>query len=151
MMDLYTRGSTPRLVQSFTGSTLGQQGFTDSETYDDALMIDAFLAEGTPDGLTRAVTLGDSLLIVQRFDPAHDGRVRAAYSPAPLVTMRGHGGLRTKVRIRDKASDVGDMARVGMALSRLYTTTGRIPYLTDAEAIGAWVARNCFDQRGAGV
>jgi hypothetical protein len=60
MMDLYARGSTPRLVQSFTGGTLGQQGFTDSETYDDALMIDAFLAEGTPDGLTRAVTLLNS-------------------------------------------------------------------------------------------
>ena len=150
MMDLYARGSTPRLVQSFTGGTLGQQGFTDSETYDDALMIDAFLAEGTPDGLTRAVTLGNSLLIVERFDPAHNGRVRAAYSPAPLVTMRGHGRLRTKVRIRDKTSDVGDMAWVGMALTRLYVTTGRIPYLTGAEAIGAWVARNCFDQRGAG-
>jgi hypothetical protein len=150
MMDLYAHGSTPRLVQSFTGGTLGQQGFTDSETYDDALMIDAFLAEGTPDGLARAVTLGNSLLIVQSHDPARDGRIRVAYSPAPLVTVRGHGHSRTKVRITDKTSDVGNMAWVGMALTRLYATTGSTPYLTGAEAIATWVVRNCSDQRGAG-
>jgi len=101
MMDLYAQGSTPRLVQSFMGGTLGRQGFTDAETYDDALIIDAFLAEGTANGLTRAATLGNSLLIVQAHDPAHDGRIRAAYSPMPLVTARGRGHLRTRVRIRD--------------------------------------------------
>ena len=150
MMDLYALGSTPRLVQSFTGGTLGQQDFTDSETYDDALMIDAFLAEGTPDGLARAVTLGSSLLLVQSRDPAHDGRIRASYSPAPLVTVRGHGRQRIKVRIRDKTSDVGTMAWDGMALTRLYAATGNSSYLAGAEAIGTWVTRNCFDHRGAG-
>src|ERR1700688_3690526 len=150
-MDLYATGSTARLVQSFTGGTLGQQGFTDSETYDDALMIDAYLAEGTSDGLARAMTIGNSLLIVQAHDPAHDGRIRAAYAPAPLVTApKGHGRPRIKVRIRDKTSDVGTVAWVGMALSRLYATTGNTSYLTGAEAIGAWVARTCFDRRGAG-
>ncbi len=150
-MDLYATGSTPRLVQSFTGGTLGQQGFTDSETYDDALMIDAYLAEGTPDGLARATTLGNSLLVVQSHDPAHDGRVRAAYSPVPLVTPRkGHGRTRIKIRIRDKTSDVGNMAWVGMALTRLYSITGNASYLGGAESIGAWVVRNCLDPRGAG-
>jgi hypothetical protein len=153
MMDLYAQGSTPRLVQSFTGGTLGRQGFTDSETYDDALMIDAFLGEGTPDGLARAMTLGNSLLIVQSHDPAHDGRIRVAYAPAPLVTTTGrHGHLRTKVRVRvrDKTSDVGNMAWVGMALTRLYAATGNTSYLTGAESVGAWVVRNSFDSRGAG-
>jgi hypothetical protein len=150
MMDRYAHGSTPRLVQSFTGGALGQQGFTDSETYDDALVIDAYLAEGTPDGLTRAVTLGNSLLTAQKYDPAHDGRIRAAYSPTPLVTMKGHGRTRTKVRIRDKTSDVGDMAWAGMALTRLYATTHIASYLTSAETVGAWVVRNSSDQRGAG-
>ena len=47
MTDRYTTGSTPRLVQSFTGGALGRQQFTASLTYDDALVIDTFLASGT--------------------------------------------------------------------------------------------------------
>ena len=68
------------------GGTLGRQSFTDSETYDDALMIDAYLTEGTPDGLARAKVIGNSLLLVQAHDPAHDGRIREGYAPAPLAT-----------------------------------------------------------------
>ena len=48
MMDLYATGTTPRLVQSFEGGVLGQQAFTDSFTYDDALMIDSYLRGGNP-------------------------------------------------------------------------------------------------------
>jgi hypothetical protein len=74
-----------------------------------------------------------------------------SYSPAPLVTSgKGQRHTRTKIRIRDKTSDVGNMAWVGMALSRLYSATGNTSYLGGAESIGAWVARNCHDQRGAG-
>ena len=47
MMDLRTAGAVPRLVQSFAGGRLGSQHFTDSETYDDALIIDALIADGT--------------------------------------------------------------------------------------------------------
>src|SRR5208282_3415926 len=84
MMDRYAAGSTPRLVQSFTGGVLGQQGFTSSVTYDDALVIDAYLAEGTRAARARAEVIGDGLLYVQAHDPAHDGRIRAAYAPQPL-------------------------------------------------------------------
>lgn len=150
MMDMYAAGSAPRLVQSFTGGRLGRQGFTDSETYDDALMIDAYLAEGTPDGLAHAGTLGNALLIVQAHDPDHDDRIREAYAPSPFVSATKHGRLRTKVRIQDKTSDVGNMAWVGMALTRLYATTGNTSYLAGAESIGVWVVRNCLDRRGAG-
>lgn len=150
VMDRHAAGSTPRLVQSFTAGTLGRQGFTDSESYDDALMIDAYLAEGTPDGLARANVIASSLLIVQAHDPAHDGRIRAAYAPAPLAAVTKHGRVHIKVQIRDKTSDVGSMAWVGMALTRLYATSGNSSYLTGAESIGAWVARDCFDSRGAG-
>lgn len=151
MMDLYATGTTPRLVQSFTGGVLGQQGFTDSETYDDALMVDAYLAEGTPDGLARAETIGSSLLLVQAHDPAHDGRIRVAYAPTPLVTGPArHGKQRVKVGLRDRTSDVGNMAWVGMALTRLYAATGNASYLNGAEAIGTWVWRHCYDPRGAG-
>ena len=150
MMDLYATGTAPRLVQSFMGGTLGRQGFTDSETYDDALMIDAYLAEGTPDGLARATVIGNSLLLVQAHDPAHDGRIREAYAPAPLVTTTKHGRQHVRVQIRDKTSDVGNMAWVGMALTRLYVDTGNTTFLAGAESIGAWAVRNCLDQRGAG-
>jgi len=149
-MDLYATGSTPRLVQSFTGGTLGRQSFTDSETYDDALMIDAYLTEGTPDGLARAKVIGNSLLLVQAHDPAHDGRIREGYAPAPLATTTKHGRQHIRVQIRDKTSDVGNMAWVGMALARLYAATSSTAYLSGAESIGAWVIRNCYDQRGAG-
>ncbi len=59
MMDRYAAGSTPRLVPSFTGGILGRQRFTASETYDDALIIDAYLAAGTPAGRSRAAVIGN--------------------------------------------------------------------------------------------
>lgn len=148
-MDLYATGSTLRLVQSFTGGTLGAQGFTDSETYDDALVIDAFLAEGTPDGLARAEVLGDALLLVQAHDPSRDGRVREAYAPTALVKVHRHRQT-VRVGIRDRTSDVGNMAWVGMALTRLYATTGDSSYLAGAESIGTWIVDHCYDTRGAG-
>jgi hypothetical protein len=143
MMDRYATGSTPRLVQSFTGGVLGQEHFTDSETYDDALIIDALLAEGTPDAVARAEVIGQGLLYVQANDPDHDGRIRAAYAPTPLTGP-------SDVRATDKTSDVGNMAWVGQALVQLYASTGDASYLTGAESIGAWVQKNCDDTRGAG-
>jgi len=99
-MDRYTTGTVPRLVQSFTGGVLGRQHFTDSETYDDALIIDAYLTEGTATGLARARVIGNALLYVQAHDPRHDGRVRAAYAPLPLTSP-------AKVKATDPTSDVG--------------------------------------------
>ena len=151
MMDRYATGTTPRLVQSYTGGTLGADGFTNAYSYDVALVIDAYLAEGTPDGLVRAETLGSSLLLVQAHDPAHDGRVRAAYAPNPLVVARPAGHHpRVAVHIRDRTADVGTMAWIGLALTRLYLASGDSTYLAGAQAIGTWVERNCADQRGAG-
>jgi hypothetical protein len=143
MMDRYAAGSTPRLVQSFTGGVLGQQGFTSSVTYDDALIIDAYLAEGTRAGRARAEVIGDGLLYVQAHDPAHDGRIRAAYSPGPLLAP-------SDVDPTDPATLAGNMAWAGQALARLYAVTGRMAYLEGAEAIGNWVQAHCYDTRGAG-
>jgi hypothetical protein len=143
MMDKYATGSVPRLVQSFAGGPLGRQHFTDSETYDDALMIDAYLAGGTRADLARAKVIGNGLLYVQAHDPAHDGRVRAAYAPAPL---RRPGD----VRATDPTSDVGNMAWVGQALAQLYAATHLARYLRGAEAIGNWIQAHCRDTRGAG-
>lgn len=143
MMDRYADGSTPRLVQSFTGGVLGAQGFTSSVTYDDALVIDAYLAEKTAAARARAEVIGDGLLYVQAQDPAHDGRIRAAYAPRPLL---GPGD----VDATDSATLAGNMAWAGQALVQLYAATGDREYLNGAEAIGNWVQANCYDTRGAG-
>lgn len=143
MMDRYAAGSTPRLVQSFTGGVLGQQGFTSSVTYDDALVIDAYLAEGLPAGRARAEVIGHGLLYVQAHDPAHDGRLRAAYAPSPLL---GPGD----VYATDAATPTGNMAWAGQALVQLYAATGSAAYLDGAEAIGNWVQAHCYDTRGPG-
>jgi hypothetical protein len=143
MMDRYAAGSTPRLAASFTGGVLGGRHFTASETYDNALVIDAYLAARTPAGRSRAEIIGNGLLYVQANDPLHDGRVRAAYAPTPL---RSPGD----VKPTDPAALTGNMAWAGQALVQLYAATGRRAYLRGAEAIGNWVQAHCHDTRGPG-
>ena len=143
MTDRYATGSTPRLVQSFTGGTLGRQHFTASQTYDDALVIDAFLASGTAAGRSKAVAIGDGLLRAQASDPRHDGRLRAAYASAPL-------GNASDATATNLATLAGNMAWAGLALLQLHAATGRQAYLTAAEAIGNWVQAHCYDQREPG-
>jgi len=142
MMDAYASGTSLRLVQSFTGGILEKRGFTDSVTYDDALVIDALLARGTTDDVSRAEVIGDALLYVQAEDPDHDGRIRAAYAPTPLAAP-------ADVVATDPTSDVGNMAWVGQALVQLYARTGDTSYLAGATAIGQWIERNTYDTRGA--
>ena len=143
MMDRYTAGSTPRLVQSYAGGTLGRDHFNASETYDDAVVIDAYLAAGTAAGRRRAKIIGSALLYVQDHDPLHDGRIRAAYAPTPLRSPAA-------VTATDPASVTGDLAWAGQALVQLYAATGRRAYLTGAEAIGNWVQAHAYDTRGPG-
>jgi hypothetical protein len=143
MMDRYAADSVPRLVQSFAGGVLERQHFTASETYDDAVVIDAYLAAGTAAGRSRAAVIGNALLYVQANDPQHDGRVRAAYAPVPLRSP-------ADVTATDTATNTGEVAWAGQALVHLYAVTGRMAYLAGAEAIGNWVQACCYDNRGAG-
>ena len=143
MMDRYNSGAQLRLVQSFSGGVLERRHFTDSVTYDDALIIDALLARGAPEDRARAQVLGESLLYVQASDPAHDGRVRAAYAPAALAGPAA-------VQITDPTSDVGNMAWVGQALVQLYARTGVAAYLAGARSIGEWIQLHARDARGSG-
>ncbi len=143
MMDMYATGSALRLVQSFTGGVLEKKKYTDSVTYDDALIIDALLARGTADDVARAQVIGNSLLYVQANDPAHDGRVRAAYAPNPISSPGA-------IDATDPTSDVGNMAWVGQALLQLYARTNESSYLTGATAIANWIQSNTYDSRGAG-
>jgi hypothetical protein len=143
MMDRYATGSAVRLVQSFTGGTLEKLHFTDSITYDDAVVIDALLARGTAADVARAGTIGDALLYVQANDTARDGRVRAAYAPDPLT---GPGSI----TVTDPTSDVGNVAWVGQALLQLYARTGQASDLAGATAAATWIYTNTYDTRGAG-
>ncbi len=143
MMDRYASGPTPRLVQSFTGGVLGARHLTVSETYDDAVLIDAYLALGTRPARKRAEVIGDALLYVQAHDPLADGRVRASYAPTPLRRP-------ADVVPDNLAVPSGAMAWAGQALVQLYSATGRVAYLTGAEAIGNWLQVNCLDTRGPG-
>ncbi len=141
MMDLYVKGSTTRLVQSFRGGRL--RHFKDAVTYDDALMVDALLAQGTGDDVTRARVIGDAFLYVQAHDAAGDGRLRAAYAPKPLRNPED-------VVVDDNTSDAGNMAWVGQALIQLHEKTADGSYLTGALAIAQWLQANTYDTRGSG-
>lgn len=141
MMDKYATGSTTRLVRSFDGGPL--KGFTDAVTYDDALFIDAMVADGSVAAVVRAKVVGNAFLYVQAHDVAGDGRLRAAYAPQPL---RKPGD----VVVDDNTSDVGNMAWVGQALVRLYATTSDGAYLSGAVQIAQWLEANTYDVRGAG-
>lgn len=143
MMDLKATGSTLRLVQSYTGGFLQKDGYTDSVTYDDALIIDALLTRSTPDDLARAQVIGRSLLYVQANDAKKDGRVRAAYAPTPLTSP-------SKISATDATSDVGNMAWVGQALVQLYARTHITAFLTGATSIAGWIQKNALDTRGKG-
>ena len=143
MMDRHTGGTTPRLVQSYRGGLLGLDGNTSSAIYDDALVIDAYLAEGTRNGLSRAEVIGNGLLYLQAHDPSHDGRIMDQYEPTALE----HPG---DIHVTDPTSNTGDMAWAGDALAQLYSATGRTAYLDGAVAIGDWIQAHCRDDRGPG-
>jgi hypothetical protein len=141
MMDRYGKGSTTRLVQSFDGGPL--KSFKDAVTYDDALFVDALLADGSPADAARAETVGKAFLYVQAYDKTGDGRLRAAYAPKPLLDP-------SDVVVDDDTSDVGNMAWVGQALVQIYARTADSEYLNGALAIGQWLQNNTYDTRGAG-
>ena len=82
MMDAFQRGTTLRLVQSYSDqNNLGSTAFV----YDNAVVLLAYLLRGTRDDLVRAALLGDSLLYAQANDPVYDdGRLRQAYWVGPF-------------------------------------------------------------------
>ena len=143
MMDIRTTGPAPRLVQSYTGGLLGQRGDTTASTYDNALLIDAYLAERTAGGVARAETIGNALLYLQAHEPAHDGRLHNAYAPVPLNDANA-------IQVTDQASSTGTLAWAGQALVQLYAATRIRAYLRGAIDLGEWIQSQCRDGRGSG-
>ena len=143
MMDRRTDGITPRLVQSYLGGLLGLDRDTSSDIYDDALVIDAYLAKDGQDGDARAEVIGNGLLYLQAHDPSHDGQIMDQYQPTALEHP-------SDIQVTSPASNTGDMAWAGDALAQLYSATGRRSYLDGALAVGSWIYTHCRDDRGPG-
>jgi hypothetical protein len=146
MMDAYAQGSTLRLVQSYSD----QQGLESTAfTYDNAVVIDAYLVRGESGDLTRAEVLGNSLLYAQQTNSYNDGRLFQAYF---VNAPDSHSGYiqPAGAPFYFYGSSVGDMAWAGMALCHLYHRTKNSTYLTGATKLGNWIYTNAYSAVGAG-
>lgn len=130
----------PTLPQSYLGGVLGLEHYTLSTIYDDALVIDAYLAMHTGWGNVRAGRIGNALVYLQTHGP---GRLYDQYHP---------GGVDSPddVQAASPASNTGDVTWAGLALAQLYAATGNTRYLTAAIGIGRWIQANCLSNRGPG-
>jgi hypothetical protein len=147
MMDAYAQGSTLRLTQSYSD----QQGLLSTGfTYDNALVIQAYLLRGRKDDIDRARTIGNSLIYAQQNDPNfNDGRLRQAY----FVDQRDPNGVFLRLALAPfffTGTAVGDMAWAAIALAQLYSRTRELSYLNGALNLGNWIFNVTFDTRGAG-
>lgn len=118
-------------------------------TYDNALVLLAFLAEGSPDGLRRARLIGDAFVYAAEHDRTYDdGRLRDAYRGGDLVLPPGwtpNGrvgtvpipgyyleGSQTFVEIEQGGLSTGNDAWGMIALLALHRATGDVKYRTAA-------------------
>jgi hypothetical protein len=127
------------LPQSYLGGVLGLEGYTVSTIYDDALVLDAYLAAHTGWDVVRARRIGNGLA----YAWAHGRRLFDEYAS-------GGPGRPGGLRVADRASNTGDVAWAGLALAQLYAATGDDQYLDTAAAIGGWIQANCASNRGPG-
>lgn len=130
-------------------------------TYDNSLVLLAFIARSKPEDLKRAKILADSFLYAQNNDRYfRDGRLRNAYQSGDLIDyetkkarLPGWWNEREKKWYEDKefvGSFTGNLAWAMIALISYYEKTGVIKYLQSAERLGEWIENNCRDERGHG-
>jgi hypothetical protein len=139
--DEFGSGTALRVPRSYTGGFFQTPtfDFVSSFTYDDALVILAWLASGTKDDLQRATILGDTLLYAQKNDPIGDGRTRASYQPDSFTTLTG--GL----DIGSPAAFTGNQAWVGLAFAQIFARTGKQRFLEGALLEANWIQDKTFD------
>ncbi len=157
----------PRFVRSFTTGPhqqlpppLGDFDFVNrnvAHSYDNALTLLAFLADGGTDGLRRARLIGDAFVYAIDHDRTYDGdRVRDAYAAGDLALPPGwqaNGRLGTVptpgffdeatqqfVEIEQGQISTGNNAWVMLALEGLYARTGDSRYLDAVQRLGMFVA-----------
>jgi hypothetical protein len=130
-------------------------------TYDNALALLGFLADGTPEGLRRARLIGDAFVYAANHDPVfNDGRLRSVYSAGDIALPPGWepNGLKATVPapgFYDESAqafkslwyqgddlgafDTGNNAWAMIALLALYRRTGNVGYLDEARRLGVFI------------
>jgi len=149
MSDAYATGNTVRLAQSYSDQLFApfpQVAFT----YDNAVVIQAYLARGTSTDVQRAIVLGNGLVHAQATNfPVADGRFGQGY----YVNVPDNTGAYITPAANPfyfYSSAVGDQAWAGMALAQLYHKTGTAAFLTAALKVGNWIVTNAYSTLGAG-
>ena len=126
-------------------------------TYDNAVVLFAYLGRGKRRDLKRAEMLADALVYAQENDRFYtDGRLRNAYQAGDLISPPGWipNGRANTVRLPGwwdpdtdewlESSDhvgtsTGNMAWVMVGLLRAYEEIGKTSYLEAAAHLGNWV------------
>lgn len=168
-----TRLALPRFLRSFETldvqpacpnpdeATLFDLAFRNlAFTYDNALVLLAFLANGEPDDLRRARLIGDAFVYAIDHDRFFsDGRLRSAYAAGDLALPPGWhpGGVQQAaaipgfwcqgqeqfIEMEQSSSDVGNNAWAMIALLALYQrtcdTVCEPSYLNAARDLGQWI------------
>lgn len=139
-------------------------------TYDNVLVLLAYLARGNKGDLQRASLLADAFVYAQNHDRFYtDGRLRNAYQGGDLILAPGwtpndrEGTVRLpgwwgwdteqKTWFEDAnqvGTDTGNMAWVIIGLLRAYEVLGKAEYLDAAKRLGVWIEANVRDTRGTG-
>lgn len=137
-------------------------------TYDNALVLIAFLSRGATDDMRRARLLADALVYAINNDRYFtDGRLRNAYQGGDLVLWPGWRpyGKEDTVRMagwwdpsdniwhEDKehvSTHTGNLSWAMIALLSYYEKAGGSQYLDAAVTLGQWIEAETRDSRGAG-
>ena len=137
-------------------------------TYDTALVLLSFLANGTEEDLERAGIIGDALVYAINHDRHfNDGRLRNAYQGGDLKLFPGwtpNGGEDT-ARLPgwwdvkngtwcengfSVSTHTGNVAWPSISLLSLYEETQEDAYLNASIRLCEWIEDECRDERGAG-
>lgn len=160
------RLNEPRFLASFTTLPVQPDPFDSNQdddidlvlrnlafTYDNALALLAFLADGSADSLRRARLIGDAFVYASQHDRVfNDGRLRSAYAAGdislpPGWTPNGRAGTvpipgffdetqQKFFEVGQEAIDTGNNAWAMIALLALYRTTQQSDYLDTAGRLG---------------
>ena len=151
------RLEAPRFLQSYVPAECDTRNAPDiANTYDQALVLLAFLARGRPDDMKRADLLARAFVQAQTHDRTyHDGRLRNAYASGELIDphlgitrLPGRWDFHASKFLEDAyavGSDTGNMAWAAIALVQAHALLPRRdgdPYLQAAVALANWVIKN---------
>jgi hypothetical protein len=167
---LNRRLNEPRFLRSFTTLPLQPDPFDSDRsddfdlvlrntafTYDNALALLAFLADGSEDSFRRARLIGDAFVYAAGHDRTYnDGRLRSDYAAGDISLPPGWTpNMRLKtvpspgfyvegppprfIEIEQDSLDVGNNAWAMIALLALYRRTRNQAYLSAARNIGNFI------------